>query len=1199
MQIHSLTALKPMEVLYRHDDDINIPNYVTNFLYGLNLESNNLFNLAKDVSINYYNSFLLSEKFDKQDFITFSTPVSTSFPKKFSTTLQTLRLSAYGRGFWTDYTQNYSTSNESLSCGSSIFANGSIYNIGTWNIYEINLLNENRCTIGKLREVPPYLEQEKQELQYVDLITDQGLDFVVFKKINEGEEIPEFNYVYNRESNTIIFYRILYPIDNPNSASLLLLAQSGERIVIKSVDLNMVSESGLFNTDSVFLVSYRDADKRMSEFTTSLNEYKQYFFPTVNTNFSTSVTGLKNNYLISSDVLYEDNKFKINFQPLKNQLDVDYNFTKNSDFQGQEFNNRDYQTIVTGTNQELGLPDLTLTYYTYNAPLQFKKGALTYFHFPLSATPFVKLNINDTKLVDNGSFAGNNPLDSDKVFKKKTPTVKRDNIIDEQTGSYLCTWLYISSFDSRPIWLDRYYNPNFTNVKDAFINYAFINTVESLNKAENLSYFDKVSDLVFEPNATYSYYRISEKDLERANSTIKEKSVTSSYITTFDNEYNITRRESETIQIGNEKGTVFQTASSQGDLSISFNTKADSYKNKKGGIILSTYNGENGFVLSNVKQLNSFTFLTSGGEIYIYDSKFTLLERAKVYLNKDTFETPDKILSIDYDNIIDGYYITSCTTTGLSSTVYGDRSDVTFYVSKLNSNFITINTKTLTAFTGDNKGEEAALVSSFVDDKFYYALTTNINVLNINSEDQNYFITKFPISSFEDPLQDLSSYTSSISADLYPSNVNGISVTIDKGYFQNYNYTYNFCVSGYTPVYFITDYSPNSLILDVYKKPWYVFNKILFHSVTNIGSLSGFNMVYDRKEDTDGNLTLNSIDGITTDNNGNIYYITRNPNTYQENFLVKLDNKRVPQFKKPITFNSDSLSASHYIDIKYELINGVVEPKVVVVTDDYIPSPLSAGYLKTAQIFNNKGELENSYNITNYTDTINRSSKYQSALRRSLYNNQNIVQTYNLNKNLFKFDLYLTDTNNDKEVITFDYDISYLTNDDLFFTYTFDSRTGLIKLYINGVQVKTTSTDGIKYEQCEFTNNISINTLDFLPQILFKGFFNGGDLQFSRVSAYNKVLDLYDIRNLYLKDSKLLDMNWNVPAGRRNIQETIQHNFSFGLPQYKTNIFDLIINGTSALNEAQKTAISARIREYLKGNIPLNSNINKIEIRNN
>ena len=109
MNIQSLSALKPMVVEYRLDDDIVIPNYTTNFLYGLNLYSNNLFNLAKDISINYYNTFLLSEKFDKKDFITFTTPVSVSYPKKFSTTIQTLRLSAYGRGFWTDYTQNYAS----------------------------------------------------------------------------------------------------------------------------------------------------------------------------------------------------------------------------------------------------------------------------------------------------------------------------------------------------------------------------------------------------------------------------------------------------------------------------------------------------------------------------------------------------------------------------------------------------------------------------------------------------------------------------------------------------------------------------------------------------------------------------------------------------------------------------------------------------------------------------------------------------------------------------------------------------------------------------------------------------------------------------------------------------------------------------------------------------------------------------------
>ena len=154
MNIYSLSALKPMVVDYRLDDDITIPNYVTNFLYGLNLYSNNLFNLARDISINYYNTFLLSDKFNKNEFITFTTPVSVSYPKTISSTLQTVNLSAYGRGFWTDYTENYSNSNYSLSCSTSIFSNGSVYNLGYWNVYEIKLLTENKCTISKTSSPP-------------------------------------------------------------------------------------------------------------------------------------------------------------------------------------------------------------------------------------------------------------------------------------------------------------------------------------------------------------------------------------------------------------------------------------------------------------------------------------------------------------------------------------------------------------------------------------------------------------------------------------------------------------------------------------------------------------------------------------------------------------------------------------------------------------------------------------------------------------------------------------------------------------------------------------------------------------------------------------------------------------------------------------------------------------------------------------
>ena len=1190
MNILSLSALKPMVVEYRLDDDINIPSYTTNFLYGLNLYSNNLFNLAKDISINYYNTFLLSEKFDKKDFITFTTPVSVSYPKKFSTTIQTLRLSAYGRGFWTDYTQNYSTSNYGLSCGATIFSNGSIYNLGTWNVYEITLINESECTITKYREIPPYVVQNNQEIQYLNIAVDNGVNSLVFSDTEN-----RFNYIYNREQNTIVFYKNYQPRGNEASSSILVLAQEGEKIVVKSLDVNMISSIGLYNYDAVFLLSYRDANTRITDFTTNLNEYKKYFFPTTDTNFSSSVAGLKNNYLISSDVEFTDNKFLINFQPLKNQLDVDYNFTDNSNFSGSSFDNRDYQTIVTGTNQELGFPDLTLTYYTYNAPLQFKKGALTYFHFPVSATPFNKLNVNDTKLVENGAFAGNNPINSDKIFKKQESTANRDHITGEQTGTYLCTWLYTSSFDSKPIWLDRYYNPNYTSIQNAFLNYAFVDMVGELQQAENITYFDKVSDLVFEPNASYSYYRIAEKDISRIASEINEKSTSEGSITVYDLDYNLVQQESNKIEIEKNKGTVFQTASSTGDLSITFKTNSRSYKNKKGGILLSTYNGETGFVLSNNKQLNSFNFLTSGGTIFIYDKDYNLLETAQVFLNKDTFKSPDQILSIDYDNIVDGYYITSCTTDPVSSASYGSSAKINFYVSKLDPNFTTVNTKTLTGYTA---GSTSNIISTYVDDKYYYTLFNNLNVNDFAYESQGYYFTKFPLSGFDNKSFTLSSYTSQANLTLYPSNVNGVP-SIDRADFYSYRYTYNFVVSSYSPQFFLTDYTNNAIINDVYNRPWYIFNGQIFHSVTNIGSLSGFNMVYERRSDENGLLSLNGIVSLNSDNEGNIYYISQNPNNLSNKTLVKLDNNRVPLFKIPLSSNTDSLSANDFIDINYTLNNGKIEPQIKIISDAYEISYLSAGDRKNVATYSKNGELISDEEISIYTDTNIRNTELQRTLRRSFNNNQNIISNYNIGQNYFNFDLYLRDSNNDKEKITFTQNLNHLTNDELFFTLTFNSRNGEVDLYINSVKVGSKTVDRIKYALCQFNSNISINSLNFLPINLFRGFFNGGDLQFSNIRAYNKVLNSFDIRNLYLENVKLDHLSWNVPSGKRNIQETIQQNFKFGLPQYKSNLFDIIINGTEDLTEAQKEAIKVELRSFLKSNIPANTNINEIEIRNN
>ena len=52
--------------------------------------------------------------------------------------------------------------------------------------------------------------------------------------------------------------------------------------------------------------------------------------------------------------------------------------------------------------------------------VDFKPGRMTYFHTPQNMYPYKRINIADTGLVKAGAIAGDTPLVSDKIFKKKS-----------------------------------------------------------------------------------------------------------------------------------------------------------------------------------------------------------------------------------------------------------------------------------------------------------------------------------------------------------------------------------------------------------------------------------------------------------------------------------------------------------------------------------------------------------------------------------------------------------------------------------------------------------------------------------------------------------------------------------------------------------------------------------------------------------
>jgi hypothetical protein len=1177
MNISSLSALIPMEVQYPLDSNVNLTNNITNYFYGLNLYSVELFNYARDLSINYYNTFILTDKFDKADFLTLNTPVTANYPKKFSTTIQNLALTSFGLGFWEDFVSEYATTSNSLSCDGTIFSTGSIRNLGSWNMYEIELLNPSQCYISKRRNTNSLLSSV-QEREYLSPSIDNDSNLLRFSTTPFI-----FNYLYNESNNTIIFYLNYAPLGN-NSRSLFIVTQEVDRVILKSVDEYIISDLGLYNLSAVFCLSYRDADTRLREFTTSYNAYKKTFSPTADTSFNDSFTGLQNNYLVSTDVVFTNNQYLINFQPLKNQLDTKYNFTINNNFSGFPFDNRDYQSIVSGTNQELGFPDLTLTYYTYNAPITFKKGSLTYFHFPVSATPFSSLNVNDSKLVENGSFAGQNPLDSDKIFKKLQPTFTGEDIDNNQTGTYLCTWLYTSSFESRPIWLDRYYNPNFLSLVKGYtqnFNKDFLNIVTSLC-AQNFTYFDKVSDLTFEPNATYSYYRLAEADITRINNRIYEKQINYDAIQVYDGNLNLQQIAAPTITLGNNSGSLSQKTSASGDFSICFNIKSKDFTNKIGNNILNNFINANGLNVTNYDNLNNLILFTSGSNIIVCNTQFENLQNYKVLLNSFNLSSPDTILSIDFNNNIDGYYVTSLESSLNNVAINASQgaNSTNFYLSMLDRNFTTTNTVLLTSFSGG----EYNFVSSNVDKDYYYALFNTFGT-KVSLANQNYFLIKYPLSGILTS-QSVSNVTN-LNLPRW-GNVNGNTITLSD--FTLFNSTYNFAISAGEPVYYLTDYKNNSICVDINQRPWYVYKNVLYHSVNNLGDLKGFNLTY--LKDSNNKQTITNV---TTDNVGNIYLISDNGT---KSFLYKLNNNREPVFFKELSSNFGT-NTTKYLDVLYVNENGVIEGRPYVIYDPYQPSSLSAVSLKEVNIFNNKGDLIYVSPLNFLSDTLNTGSKNQRGLRRTLANVEQLNKSYKAGANPINFNYYVSDIAGDLSKQTVSFDLQELTNQDLFFTFTFDSITGTSKLYINSILVDETDTTNIKYAKSPVSGNIEINYLALLDRALASTQFKGQNLEMYDIKAFNTVLNSFDIRNIFIRASKLQDLVWNVPAGKRNITETIQQNFKFSLPGYKTNLFDIIVTGAKGLDEIQREAIAIKIREFIKGSIPINTIVNEVNIRSN
>lgn len=405
---------------------------------------------------------------------------------------------------------------------------------------------------------------------------------------------------------------------------------------------------------------------------------------------------------------YSDKSNNINIIPLKNTLTYQGTATNGSNItlssNGKYIETplvdyRNYVALNSGYNQEGGTENITLTFTFSDQVYRLNPGDECIFSidekdesnmiYPLY--PYESININDSAFVRNGAFASNVPYFADK-FKK----LQNHNTSSSNDYTYLCTWLYQPDENTVPVWLDRWYYPNYMSKKEALaseqdgkifecsfeniLDNFYLNpeilkeenwekygitsyTAEELkNFAAELNkqaYVDKKSDLLIEPGTTYRYSRLSREMIDEVWNRLEPDRIDivkdqNSNDVLLEDEFTFNDTTWREINTENFKNTQ----------KINFNTNLYINPQKKLGIQLFGCDYKYGFNIQNRKDLSPFIYYVDNSSIYMLNNSYQICNRFNLgekygeeityFVNNSPFDdlyifTLSSLFILDYD----------------------------------------------------------------------------------------------------------------------------------------------------------------------------------------------------------------------------------------------------------------------------------------------------------------------------------------------------------------------------------------------------------------------------------------------------------------------------------------------------------------------------------------------------------------------
>lgn len=605
------------------DPDVDINSKKIETSNGVSFYFEDILKDPSDIKTNFYSKFSLINDKDIHDILNISS--SSAYTRnKFTSHM---KLDGDYLHLDTSVTGGFTNNTNWVRCNAS---NNS-------QIFDIELIDDNRCTVSFY---------DGYRSWYLTITTQSTSSSSTSKvcrfqpNLGSGFSIYQtFNYVIDESIGKLVLIKrnlagnnyIITSLPITNTIETYLYGTTddafwlGNKLIIGALTDNL--PSNIFNSESVHKYSFDI--RRFSKHTNQIKSDTSWVtYKNDNTNnrdidncnispdLETDLLLNTEYYNISGDIL------PINITFLKNHLDLHNNIGQSSPFSSvPNVKYKEYDKIFTSTRQIKGDEGISLGYNTFNSSIEFPSNKITYFHLPQSLYPYDHLSIHDSKLVEAGAIAGNDPVYSDKIFKYNedidkftTSTYSTSAQID---GTWLCTWLRDVSGVYK--WVDRYYDAgklSWTQALTASPVTTHTDTIINSMSSSLAKYpvVDKPSSMIFEPGALYAYYRLGQDDY-----TSHVNSLTSSRVS-----YNLPIHKTVTgaekpsntnvyTFSGDSYGMTDVSISRSDSFTISFDLYREDWTNKIGYQLLGNYTHK-GIGIFNTKNVTPISLIKEQSE---------------------------------------------------------------------------------------------------------------------------------------------------------------------------------------------------------------------------------------------------------------------------------------------------------------------------------------------------------------------------------------------------------------------------------------------------------------------------------------------------------------------------------------------------------------------------------------------------------